>query len=815
MNTDLRSSGKRKRANSYIDNADKIGDNKIFDLLGYLNIIDRKEKFFNFEEFKELSKKHFFENNEVLKLQDDSYIQESEYQNIKIVPDCFDEDGNLVDIYPSFRRVDEIKINNLPKYYHDYIQILLNVLNIQKTVVYIYNYLIFDNTRDVRKAGITLNDSNYGVIIKNNGTDVYWILEHVDKIVINKDFGFNSNKIKNINKNFISLDIEKYTTPKTKKNKTEYLGKNWIAASKTRNAALNDHCLDYFRAYNVIDIDDIPEKQEFNFGPSSKYERINKKPETAVSFIDFLLTQGNIFEEDIIKKIKDKYKNHFVKICESYESRNIHFYKKTISEMKKGMPIIYQPVLYCYKHKTFGCADLIVRSDWLNKIVNTNILSEEEEKLPSVVLEKDYHYRVIDIKYSKLHFNTDERTLRNNVNVKPFKTQITLYNLALGEMQGYTPNQSYILGNGWVMNKIVNKRQITESNDDSFDKLGIIDYKIKDKQYIDMSLNAVEWLQELNNSTKFTHNPPNDPRLYPNMCNSNDGIYNKVKKQIANKFNEITLLPQCGVNNRNFAFERDIKSWNDDNCNSKNLNINGDKTKAVVDNIIKFNKQEEKLISINKITTNYKNWRSNKLTLYIDFETIGNLLLKANIKSNINIKDDFIFMIGMGWKISNNDNWNYECFYCKNISIDDESNMLDRFSLKIKELEKNYGDIENVLHWSSAEINHYNKINNRHDKILPVLKWFDLMKFFKDNCILILGAFNFSLKTIANKMKEYNMIETNWDDLDCQNGQDAMFKAWKMYVTNENFDFLDNIIKYNEIDCKTMFEIHNYLKLNH
>merc|ERR1711991_833034 len=161
---------------------------------------------------------------------------------------------------------------------------------------------------------------------------------------------------------------------------------------------------------------------------------------------------------------------------------------------------------------------------------NTNILSEEEEKLPSVVLEKDYHYRVIDIKYSKLHFNTDERTLRNNMNVKPFKTQITLYNLALGEMQGYTPNQSYILGNGWVMNKIVNKKQVTEFNDDSFDKLGIIDYKMKDKQYIDTSINAVEWLQELNDSNNFNHNPPNDPRLYPNMCNSNDGIYSKVKK---------------------------------------------------------------------------------------------------------------------------------------------------------------------------------------------------------------------------------------------------------------------------------------------
>ena len=47
-----------------------------------------------------------------------------------------------------------------------------------------------------------------------------------------------------------------------------------------------------------------------------------------------------------------------------------------------------------------------------------------------------------------------------------------------------------------------------------------------------------------------------------------------------------------------------------------------------------------------------------------------------------------------------------------NISIDEESNMIDRFSLKIQELESNYGEIENVLHWSNAEITHYYKINN-------------------------------------------------------------------------------------------------------
>ena len=132
-----------------------------------------------------------------------------------------------------------------------------------------------------------------------------------------------------------------------------------------------------------------------------------------------------------------------------------------------------------------------------------------------------------------------------------------------------------------------------------------------------------------------------------------------------------------------------------------------------------------------------------------------------------------------------------------------------------KELQNNFGEC-NIIHWSNAEVTHYNKINNRYGNIFPKLQWFDLMKFFKTNNIFILGALNFSLKTIAKKMYEYNMINTIWDDSDCMNGQDAMFKSWQMYTNNDiNNSKYKDIIKYNEVDCKTMFEILNYLRDNH
>ena len=76
----------------------------------------------------------------------------------------------------------------------------------------------------------------------------------------------------------------------------------------------------------------------------------------------------------------------------------------------------------------------------------------------------------------------------------------------------------------------------------------------RDKIYKTDSLKHINWLKELENSSNWTHDPPSNDKIYPNMCNKMDGIYHKVKKQIAEKYNEITLIWNCSQNNK-------LKSW--------------------------------------------------------------------------------------------------------------------------------------------------------------------------------------------------------------------------------------------------------------
>jgi len=153
--------------------------------------------------------------------------------------------------------------------------------------------------------------------------------------------------------------------------------------------------------------------------------------------------------------------------------------------------------------------------------------------------------------------------------------------------------------------------------------------------------------------------------------------------------------------------------------------------------------------------------------------------------------------------------------YVNEITLDEEEMLLKKFNKQIIDLENKYKMKSTVYHWSNAERKFYNNSILRYNHIFDKVNWYDFYLFFKDNNILIRGALNFSLKTIAKSMYNYNMINTVWDDN--MSGLDAMFKSWKEYNLGDvkKSKIFKEVIRYNEVDCKTMFEILNYLKNNH
>jgi hypothetical protein len=77
--------------------------------------------------------------------------------------------------------------------------------------------------------------------------------------------------------------------------------------------------------------------------------------------------------------------------------------------------------------------------------------------------------------------------------------------------------------------------------------------------------------------------------------------------------------------------------------------------------------------------------------------------------------------------------------------------------------------------------------------------------------ISVKGALTYSLKDIASAMYRHGMICTNWNTPAILNGWDAMVNAIP-YIKKRDIGLAQSIIDYNEVDCKTLWEIMLYLR---
>jgi len=540
---------------------------------------------------------------------------------------------------------------------------------------------------------------------------------------------------------------------------------NWIKATGLKNYMMNDPLLDVLTRKRKLS--NISKNKNYQEHDSDTIER---------------MTMGNDYERDIIDQLIQKYYIYFIKIGESYQARDVEKYKNTLIAMKKGMPIIHQAVLHNKENETFGCVDLLIRADWIEKIFNMNY----PYNYTSGTKTNTCHYVIVDIKYHRLQFNVDNITVRNEGMIHVFKSQLCVYNTILGHMQGYLPKNAYILGRGWKQQRIEKGNVIIRKNKDPFDKLGVIDFNERDNNILVKTEEGCKWLHELNNSNI---NEINENEYYPNMNNQYDQPYKKRKIDIAEENKELTLIGYVGVKNRNIGIKNNIDNYLDENITAEKLGFTG-KTCEIVNVLLKNQKLDK------PIKGNYKLPEMcvpTESELYLDFEYMYSFDEDENIP----------YLCGIGY--IKNDKWEFEYVLLKDITFDSREVMCKQI---IEIINKN--KTKRIHIWSNVDkrilMNQCKKFNLE-STLQNNIDWLDVYKFCVDNKINFKDARRYGLKEIGRVLYKNKLTDIEWKD----NLIGSSAGVRQHYYNNKKWDN-SNVIKYNEIDCKMVYEVMRNLK---
>jgi len=540
---------------------------------------------------------------------------------------------------------------------------------------------------------------------------------------------------------------------------------NWIKASGIKNYIMDD---------TILDVMNKKRKLLSN----ENYSNLNQESDVLER-----MTMGNEYERDIIDQIIQKYYLYFTKIAESYQARDIEKYKKTISAMKNGIPIIHQAVLHYPEKKLFGCVDLLIRADWIEKMFNMIY----PHYYTSCNKTNNCHYVIVDIKFHRLQLNVDNITVRNEGMINVFKSQLCIYNTILGYMQGYLPKSAYILGRGWKQQRIKNGELIVEKNNDPFDKLGVIDFLVKDSNIVIKTEEGCNWLHELNtNINNFNEITPKYNHSYPNMKNQNDQPFKKRKLDIAEDRNELTLIGYVGAKNRMIGISNNINSYLDEKISANKLGFTG-KTEQLVNVLLDNQKLTVPIKGKYKVPEQAKNI----VEIFLDFEYMYSFDEDENIP----------YLCGIGY-IDNKEEWKFNYVLLKDISLKSRKNMCENIIQIINKIKDT--NICRIFTWSNVDkkilMNIVKKFNL--ENTISNIEWVDAYKFCVVNKINFKGARRYGLKEIGRILCKNNLTNLSWEN----NLIGSSSGVRQYYYNNKKWDST-NVIKYNEIDCKMVYEV--------
>ena len=146
---------------------------------------------------------------------------------------------------------------------------------------------------------------------------------------------------------------------------------------------------------------------------------------------------------------------------------------------------------------------------------------------------------------------------------------------------------------------------------------------VYDSQLYNRSIESLEWILKVDKPTSVNWKlyPPTVPELYPNMRNMDEDYpWHQAKKIIAQHLQDITLIWNCGPQQRQLAHQKGIFNWNKIGDPKTELSL-GSKKSQIVDKIITVNREEEIIVSPRKLKRleNIKLLEGKSLEFFVDF----------------------------------------------------------------------------------------------------------------------------------------------------------------------------------------------------
>ena len=318
------------------------------------------------------------------------------------------------------------------------------------------------------------------------------------------------------------------------------------------------------------------------------------------------------------------------------------------------------------------------------------------------------------------------------------------------------------------------------------------------KQHLFYKMNeAYKWINDLReNGRSWDLFNPTRHELLPNAKHGSTYGYKRIIQSIISKNDELTSYNDITLEKRNDYFMRKLSIY-----------------EALIESNKPFLKSVADLRGTKKVSCDLsKLVVPKKRIFYVDFEYINSF----HFKRNFSIPDsNHLYLIGVLYEKDNN--WLYKAFVPK--QIDYESHLSSCEVQNIRDwinFMDSFGTPYCVMNWSTAEQSMLASLSKQyHFELEETIEWIDLLKLFKTTINFVCdGMKTYSLKDVAKSMYKLGFIKTLWND-NVMNGLEANILLIPNFTKGdyvlEQCDSLSDIIDYNEIDCRVMMELFEFV----